>query len=199
MPGSAETEPRPAVEIGYAWPGMRESVALSAIGLLLTGYVGLRAVGGGSVDPVFAVLSVVFGLSTALLAGYVARAVWRAKRRRPLLTLDSEGVVLHSARVSLPWSNIAEVRILNRSPDGRTAKLIVFAPVDAGRAVAGLRGMPRRFARDGIERVGGPIFARPHDMAMPLDQVLAAVRRLTTVPIRPGIDPRSAGRILGRR
>jgi hypothetical protein len=31
--------------------------------------------------------------------------------RAPLLTLDRDGVTLHSARIRLPWSNVAEIRI----------------------------------------------------------------------------------------
>ncbi|MEV0407190.1 hypothetical protein [Actinoallomurus sp. NPDC050550] len=200
MPGSTDRGPDYAVvEIGYAWPGLREIVAFPLIGLFATVFLGFMATNKGIVNPVTVVLCVICGMGTAWLGGGVARAMWRAARRRPLLTLDSERVVLHSARVALPWSNVAEVRIVNRAPDRRTAKLIVFVPVDADRVVAGLRGMPRQFARSGIKRLGGPIFVRPEDMAMPFDEVLAAVRRLTAVPIRPAIDPRSAGRMVGRR
>ncbi|GAA4623006.1 hypothetical protein GCM10023196_017460 [Actinoallomurus vinaceus] len=196
----SETGFRPAaVEIGYAWPGLREIVALPLIGLLATVCLGLWATNEGSANLIPAVLCVFCGVGTAWLGGSVARAAWRATRGRPLLTLDSEQVVLHSARVALPWSNVAEIRIVNRSPDGQTAKLIVFVPVDADRAVAGLRGMSRRFARSGMKHVGGPIFVRPEDMTSPFGEFLNAVRALTTVPVRPAIDPRTAGRIIGRR
>jgi hypothetical protein len=195
VPGRTDRGPDSAVvEIGYGRPGLREVVAFPLIGLLATVFLGLMATKEGSVNPVTAALCVLCGVGTAWLGGSVARAAWRAARRRPLLTLDSERVVLHSARVALPWSDVAELRIVNRSPDGRTAKLIVFVPVDADRVIAGLRGMPRRFARSGIRRLGGPIFVRPEDLAMPFDEVLAAVRRLAAVPIRPAIDPRSVVR-----
>ncbi|GAB3973945.1 hypothetical protein GCM10029978_054360 [Actinoallomurus acanthiterrae] len=200
MPGSTDRGPDPAVvEIGYAWPGLREVVAFPLIGLFLTAFLGLRVANAGSVNLVAAVACVLCGAWTAWLGGGVARAMWRAARRRPLLTLDSERVVLHSARVVLQWSNVAELRIVNRSPDGRTAKLMVFVPIDADQVIAGLSGMPRRFARSGMKHLGGPIFVRPQDMALPFDEVLATVRTLTTVPVRPAIDPRTARGILGRR
>ncbi|MCO6003805.1 hypothetical protein NE236_02325 [Actinoallomurus purpureus] len=194
MPGTPETGSRPAVvEIGYAWRGLRDSAAFALIAIFVTTFLAFRAKDEGRIEPVAVVLCVVCGVGTVWLGGFVARAVWRTVRRLPLLTLGSERVVLHSARVALPWSDIAEVRIVSRSPDDRTAKIIVFVPVDADRVLAGLRGMPRRFARSGIKRVGGPIFVRPHDLAMPFAEVLAAVRRVTAVPVRPAIDPRSVG------
>ncbi|GAA4623009.1 hypothetical protein GCM10023196_017480 [Actinoallomurus vinaceus] len=188
----SETGARPAaVEIGYTWRGLRDSAVFALIAILVTTSLAFRATDKGSFHQIPAVMSVVCGLWTVWLGGLVVRAAWRAARRLPFLTLDSDGVMLHSARVALPWSNVAEVRIVSRSPDGRTAKLIVFVPVDTDRAVAGLRGMPRRFARSGIKRVGGPIFVRPYALAMPFEEVLATARTLTTVPIRPAVDPRS--------
>jgi hypothetical protein len=45
------------VEIGYAWPGLRQSVALILIGLLASIYVGVKARGEGSLTPVLAALT----------------------------------------------------------------------------------------------------------------------------------------------
>ena len=109
------------------------------------------------------------------------RAFWRAARGRPLLTLDAHGVRLHSARVTLPWTNVAELRVVTAPPDVRT---VVFVPLDAGAALDGLRGMPRWFAKDGIARHGGPVFVRADAMAISLDDLLAAIRDHTGAPIR---------------
>lgn len=114
----------------------------------------------------------VFAFVTAVFVPLSGRAAVRALRGAPLLTLDAEGVTLHSARVTLPWSNVAEARIEHRP--GRPA-LLVFVAADERRAVAALRGLPRRFASSGIRRVGGPVFVRADQLARPVEDVLAAV------------------------
>jgi hypothetical protein len=44
--------------------------------------------------------------------------------------------------------------------------------------------MRRRFARDGMRRLGGPIFVRVVQLASPIEEVLAAARRWSAVPVR---------------
>lgn len=154
-------------------------VTIIAAGLLAGAvYLGILMLGGlGIATVVFVVylpLSFVFMM-------VVSRALARGLRGDPLLSLDGDGVTLHSARVTLPWSNVAEVRIEHRP---RRGDLLVFVPADERLAVEGLRGVPGKFARDGIQRVGGPIFVRTPQLAAPIEEVLSAVRRLSDAPVR---------------
>lgn len=170
--------------VGYRWSLLLTiGLPLCAVLLALTAYTGFLAwalpmmVLGPMAFAIFALMSLV------VVPAYL-RAVVRALRGVPLLTLDGEGVTLHSARVRLPWSNVAEIRIDRTARRPRSSDTIVFVPVDEIRAVEELRGRPRRFARDGIRRLGGPIFVRIGFLACPLDEILAAVRRSTPAPIR---------------
>jgi hypothetical protein len=165
--------------VGYRRSALAPPGVLALILPLATAYAGFLALGVGAV--LAAVAFTVFGLVTLVLVPLYLRAVVRALRGAPLLTFDADGVTLHSARVTLPWSNVAQIRI-DHTP-GR-ADMIVFVPEDPDRAVEGLRGLPRRFARDGIRRVGGPIFVRAAQLASPVEEILAAVRRSTSAPVR---------------
>jgi hypothetical protein len=132
--------------------------------------------------PLFAVpVSLAFVFVVVVFVPLFARSVVRALRGAPLLTIGPQGVTLHSARVRLPWSNLAELRVEHRP--GR-AEQLVFVPVDPAQVASAHRGTPRMFARSGSSRVGGPIFVRADQIAVPLEEVLAAVRRWTPVPVR---------------
>jgi hypothetical protein len=128
-----------------------------------------------------AVLWVVFGFVTCVFVPLFVRAAVRWLGGAPLLTVDGGGVTLHSARVRLPWSNVAEVRIRHRPGQ---AGVLVFVPADAARATGGLRGPARWFARSGIDRLGGPVFLRTDQLTCPVDDLLAAVRAVAAVPVR---------------
>jgi hypothetical protein len=165
--------------VGYRRSALTPLGVLTAILALATAYTGFVALGTG-----FGLATAAFTVCALLTLVFVPlflRAVVRALRGAPLLTLDGGGVTLHSARVTLPWSNVAEIRIVHK-PDH--ADLLVFVPVDETRAVEALNGLPRRFAADGIRRVGGPIFVRVPQLADPIEDVLAAAHRLTTAPVR---------------
>ena len=157
-------------------------VPLCVVLLAGTVYTGFLARGLSMLPAVVAFAGCV--LASLVLVPLYLRAVVRALSGAPLLTLDGEGVTLHSARVRLPWSNVAAIRIDHSSGRRRSSDTIVFVPVDEVRAVEELRGLPRRFARDGIQRLGGPIFVRVTHLGRPLDEILAAVRRSTPAPIR---------------
>jgi hypothetical protein len=146
---------------------------------LATAYAGFLALNSGVV--IAAAAFTVFGLVTLALVPLYLRAVVRAMRGAPLLTFSPDGVTLHSARVTLPWSNLAQIRI-DHTPGH--ADLIVFVPLEQERVLEGLRGLPRKFARDGIRRVGGPIFVRTTQLARPVEEILAAARESTPAPVR---------------
>lgn len=176
-------DPRPtddgALAVGYRRSALAPLGVLTAILALATTYTGFLALGGGA--GLATAAFTVCALLTLVFVPLFLRAVVRALRGAPLLTLDGDGVTLHSARVTLPWSNVAELRI-DHKPDH--ADLLVFVPVDEDRAVEALHGLPRRFAADGIGRVGGPIFVRVPQLAAPIEDVLAAAHRLSTASVR---------------
>jgi hypothetical protein len=150
--------------------------------LLATAYSGFLAFGIGA--AFLFVPFIAFGLVTLLIVPRYLRAAARAFRGAPFLTLDREGVTLHSARIALPWSNVAEIRIDHTAGRGSRSDTLVFVPVDERAAVAALRGLPRWFARDGIKRFGGPIFVRAGHLASPVEEILSAARRSTSAPVR---------------
>jgi hypothetical protein len=171
----------PSFTVGYRWSSLLlSSVPVCGVLLAGTAYTGSLARNQLVAVVPFVVLAVI----SLLAVFFYLRAFVRALRRSPLLSLDGEGVTLHSARVRLPWSNVAEVRIDHAAGRRRSSETIVFVPVDAVRAVEELRGMARRFARDGIQRHGGPIFVRVAFLARPLEEILAAVQRSTPAPVR---------------
>jgi hypothetical protein len=131
-------------------------------------------------DDGMAYVAVVPAAVFVYFTAMAVRAYWRSARGRPLLTLDDDGVTLHSARVTLPWANVAEVKIVTAPAGVRT---VIFVARDDDAVLDALRGPARQFAKDGIARVGGPVFARAHDLAMPLEELLSAVHRFTGVPI----------------
>lgn len=165
--------------VGYRWAAVAKVGVPALLLPLAVGYAAYTVRGDGR--PVFTFVFFCF-----LFVGYVflprfLRTVLRALSGAPLLTINEDGVTLHSARVGLPWSNVAEVRVERRP--GR-AELLVFVPVDARQVETAHRGTPRWFARSGSSRVGGPIFVRADQLALPLEEVLAAVRRSTSAPVR---------------
>jgi hypothetical protein len=165
--------------VGYRWGALASSAVPVVLLPLASASAAFLTLHAGVV--VAAVAFTGFGLVSLALVPLYLRAVVRALRGAPLLTFSGDGVTLHSARVTLPWSNLAQIRI-DHAP-GRP-DLIVFVPLDQERVLEGLRGLPRKFARDGIRRVGGPIFVRPAQLARPVEEVLAAARRSSSAPVR---------------
>ncbi|MGH3377483.1 MAG: hypothetical protein ACRDP6_22355 [Actinoallomurus sp.] len=178
------TNDRPAgvLAVGYRASSMIVLGLLSVFILLVTAYVGFLAFGIGALF--LFVAFVAFALVTLLIVPRYLRALARVLRGAPLLTLDHDGVTFHSAPIAMPWSNIAEIRIDHTAGRGARSDTLVFVPVDERAALKSLRGLPRWFARDGIKRVGGPIFMRVGVLACPIEEILAAVQRLTSAPVR---------------
>jgi hypothetical protein len=182
LAGKPEGDEAEALSVGYHASTMAKSGIISALFLTAAAYAGYLAAGLDSVLAAFAFVAL--GLATVLTVPLYLRAVVRALRGAPLLTLDREGVTLHSARIHLPWSNIKEIRIDHTAGHGPAHDMIVFVPADEHAAVTPLRGLRRRFARDGIERLGGPIFVRAGHLSTPLEEILTAARKSTPAPIR---------------
>lgn len=167
--------------VGYRASSLAGSGLLTGIFLLATVYTGFFAFHGA----VFLLAAfVVCGLGTLFIGSLQLRAVTRALTGAPLLSLDREGVTLHSARVSLPWSNLKEIRIGHPADRGPNFDTLVFVPADESAAIETLRGLPRWFARDGIKRVGGPIFVRAGHLALPIEDIVHAARQWTSAPVR---------------
>lgn len=165
--------------VGYRWSALASAGGFAVLLPLATASAAFLTLHAGVV--VAAVAFTGFGLVTLAFVPLYLRAVVRALRGAPLLTFSDDGVTLHSAWVTLPWSNLAQIRI-DHAP-GRS-DLIVFVPLDQERVLEGLRGLPRKFARDGISRVGGPIFVRTAQLDRPVEEVLAAARHSSSVPVR---------------
>jgi hypothetical protein len=172
------------LHVGYRRPALAKAGLPALLPAFGTAYTGYLASGGGAVP---AVACAGCALATLLIAPLYLRAVVRAVRGAPLLTLDRAGVTLHSARITLPWPELAEIRIQH----GAAGDTLVFVPLDAARVLAGLRGLRRRFARDGMSRVGGPIFLRVAQLASPVEEILAAARHWSAAPVRhrPALGP----------
>ena len=134
---------------------------------------------GDGVAIIPALLLLILVPLAAVSVPMYARAVWRGLLRRPLLTLDDDGVTLHSAWVSLPWPYVAEIWIARMIRRGRQDDLLVFVAAEPPKA----RGLPGWFARDATRRFGGPVYLRVKDLTRPLDDVLAEARRRTTAPV----------------
>ncbi|MFB9835664.1 hypothetical protein [Actinoallomurus acaciae] len=165
--------------VGYRWSGVAKAGILAMLPPLAAGYAAYAVLDDGPLISTPFLVAFVF--VALVFVPLFLRAVVRALRGAPLLTISEDGVTLHSARVGLPWSNVAEVRVERRP--GR-AELLVFVPVDAGQVETAHRGTARWFARSGSSRVGGPIFVRADQLTLPLEEVLAAVRRSTSAPVR---------------
>jgi hypothetical protein len=167
------------VSFGYRRSALAPPAVLAVLLPAATAYAGFLALGASVI--LAAVAFVAFVFVTIVFVPLYLRAVVRALRGAPLLSFDAEGVTLHSARVTLPWSNVAQIRV-DHAPGH--ADMIVFVPEDPERAVEGLRGLRRKFARDGIQRVGGPIFVRTAQLASPAEEILTAARRVSPAPVR---------------
>jgi hypothetical protein len=171
--------PDSALTVGYRWAAVAKAGLPAVLLPSAAAYAAYTVLDDGPL--ISGLLLVVFLFVTLVFLPLFLRAVVRASLGAPLLTIDGGGVTLHSARVGLPWSNVAEIRVERRP--GRAA-LLVFVPVDAERVVTAHRGTPRWFALSAIPRVGGPVYVRADQLALPLEDILAAVRRSTSVPVR---------------
>lgn len=179
-----EDAERAVHNIGYAHSALKDVGVICLLVVAGAGWSGYRTFGAGGFRVGYLPVVFVSGVAAMFLVPLTARAIWRASRGRPLLTLTASGVVLHSAGVRLPWSNVAEIQIIHRVGRHRRTDIVVFVPVDPGMALHGLRGRARWFARDAVRRVGGPILVRVGSMRSPLPEVLNTIRALTSAPIR---------------
>lgn len=118
----------------------------------------------------------------AMLAVGTARAVVRAATGRPLLTLDADGVELHSVRLRLPWSNVDKIRLMSSSPRG-TNMVLVFVPRDLRPVTRGRGPWMRWTARDYTRRYGSPLMITVNALAVDVDEVLRVASRYTDAPV----------------
>lgn len=176
-PAFDPSAPRSPVHVGYhgGSASLRQSALVCLLFAVATAVVATVGRGDG-----MAYVAVVPAAVFLLFAVLTVRAYARRARGRPLLTLDDHGVTLHSARVTLPWDDLREVRILTAPLDVRT---VVFVARDEAATLAGLHGLPHQFAKSGMAHVGGPVYVRAHDLAIPLEDLLTAIHGFTGAPI----------------
>jgi hypothetical protein len=132
------------------------------------------------------------GFCSAMLIAFVvmgAAQVLRWGLGRPILTLDAEGVHMPRYSYTLPWADLAEVRLIpvrNASRRRRQpAAIVAFMPADPEATVRELRakGGPRRFEKS-CRLYGTPLTIADRLMDQTADQITAAASALAPVPVR---------------
>lgn len=144
-------------------------------------------------EPAEVAVMTLFGLITVLAVRAVAAHVtvmarWVA-RGRAFLTVDAGGVHVPVLSYSLPWPDVAEVRLFPARyarRDGKPVTIIAFVPRDPAGLLAALTAGPlrrRRLARS--LRIFGTSLSITDQLAdQSADQILAAVTALAPVPVR---------------
>ena len=133
-------------------------------------------------------LLVVFSSLLIALALLAAIRVLRWGLRRPILRLDAGGVHMPRYRYTLPWPEMAEVRLipLRAFRRGRQpATIIAFVPADPQAAVRALRanGAGRRLEKS-CRLYGTPLTLVDRMMDQPADRITAAATAWAPVPVR---------------
>jgi hypothetical protein len=108
---------------------------------------------------------------------------------RPVLELNSGGLHLPRYGYTLPWTELAEVRLIPlrslRRGRGRPTVITAFMPADPGAALGDLlaKGAGRRLEK--VSRLYGTPLAFGDQLTdQTADQVVAAVSTFTAVPVR---------------
>jgi hypothetical protein len=119
-------------------------------------------------------------------AGYII-PTWPVLRRTPLLSLDDNGVRLHSWGLAIPWSNVSAVRIsmvsLSDDRKSATSATLLFIAVSDERVLKEARGIARYFARTGIDRLGAPLWVSLSALAISVDDLCNAIERIGSTSV----------------
>jgi hypothetical protein len=127
------------------------------------------------------------------LIGLTVLAAVRAQRwglRRPILTLDADGMHMPRYGYTLPWAELTEVRLIplrypNRRGRQRPIVIVAFVPADSEAALRELRakGAPRRFEKS-RRLYGTPLTIADQLMDQTAGQIAAAASSFAPVPVR---------------
>ncbi|GAA4559248.1 hypothetical protein [Planotetraspora kaengkrachanensis] len=126
MPSGTPSDGEPLV-VGYDFKALRGSWALSAV--LIIGVPALAIATGR--PYIYIPMTIAMGAMAIFTIVTTARVV--ARRKTPVLVLDSTGVSLPQYDFTVPWPQIATVRVLPLPRgSGRRGKhrMIVFVPLD---------------------------------------------------------------------
>jgi len=171
--------------VKYHWGRiLRQLGPLFGIGCLFLVY-GLLIPNGTMESLLLLVISSLLIATTVLAAIRVLR--WGL--RRPILTLDADGVHMPRYRYTLPWPELAEVRLvrLRASRRGRRppATIIAFVAADPQAAVRALRanGAGRRCEKS-CRLYGTPLTLVDRLTDQPADRITAAATAWAPVPVR---------------
>ena len=133
-------------------------------------------------------LLVFFSALLIALAVIGAVRVLRWGLRRPILTLDAAGVHMPRYRYTLPWPELAEVRLIPMQASRRARRqpttIIAFVPADPQAALRALRanGAGRRFGKS-CQLYGTPLTLADRLMDQPASQIAAAASAFAPVPV----------------
>ncbi len=131
---------------------------------------------------------VLFSVFLIALAVLGAISVLRWGLRRPILTLDADGVHMPRYRYTLPWPELAEVRLipLQGSRRGRrqATTIVAFVPADPQASLRALQGngAGRRFEKS-CQLYGTPITIADRMIDKPAEQITAAASAFAPVPV----------------
>ena len=128
----------------------------------------------------------------ALLIALAVLGVVRTLRwglRRPILTLDADGVHMPRYGYTLPWAELAEIHLIPLRPASRQRRrpiaIVAFVPADPEAALRELRakGGARRFEKS-WRLYGTPLTLADWLMDPAADQIAAAASAFAAVPVR---------------
>jgi hypothetical protein len=191
-PASPEGTPAPGdwapagreLAVRYRWGRiLRQLGPLFGIGCLFLVY-GLLIP-----NPVTASLLVL--VPSSLLIAVTVLAAIRVLRwglRRPILRLDADGVHIPRYRYTLPWPELAEVRLIPlrafRRGGGQPTMIVAFVPADPQAALRALRanGGGRRLEKS-CRLYGTPLTLADRLTDQPADQITAAASAFAPVPV----------------
>jgi hypothetical protein len=133
----------------------------------------------------FESLTVVMIVLAVMLAVRVLR--W-GPPGRPVLQLDASGLHLPRYRYTLPWAQLAEIRLIPlhiRRRHGQPTVIVSFLPADPGAALRDLRskGAGRRLEKTS-RLYGTPLSFADQLMDQTAEQIAAAATRFAAVPVR---------------
>lgn len=118
-----------------------------------------------------------------------------ARRASRGLTLDAEGVTLHTVPIHLPWSNVSGARVLI-ADDGRSKRGVLFTATDPQRAIDGSSGLARRTMRRNLKRSGGPLVLAGPRLNVPAEDIVAVAEQFMAAPAVPERPANSRNRYL---
>ncbi len=141
---------------------------------------------GGAERAYLVFLGAMMIVPVALGAVRIAR--W-GSRKRPVMRLDDRGLHMPRYRYTLPWAELAEVRLVPlraiRRRGGQPIMIVAFVPADAEAAVRELRanGGGRRFEQS-WRLHGTPLTIADRLMTQTAEQIAATASAFAALPVR---------------